>query len=176
MTLSKIFARSLVVSFVVVSAITVTACGSEDSGPPTQAVTLEFVNDAVEGQRFVRSVEDSGAVVQYGTLVFVGPGTLDGLAVDTELTGFLNYVDGAGPAGGYLTLTAADGDVLAFALDLTATSTEDEVKLTGRLEVIAGTGRFEDVTGGGRGTGTREVTVGSSVNWTAQLELAGLGG
>jgi hypothetical protein len=177
MLFSKSLARVLVVSGVMVCAATaVAACGSDDSGPPTQTVTLDFVNTVVEGQRFVRSVEDSGQEFQYGTLVFNGPGTFDGQSVDTEVIGTVNYVDGAGPAGGYLTLTTPDGDVLAFDLELTATTTEDEVKLTGRFEVIAGTGRFEDVTGGGTATGTREVTVGSTVTWTAKLELAGLEG
>lgn len=150
------------------------ACGSDSAATQTQSFTLEFVNTATEGKNFVRSIEDDGSSIQYGTLVFEGPGTFVDQKVETEILAYLNYVDGTGPSGGYLTITTVDEDSLVFSLSLTAANKNDRFEISGRADVIGGTGRFADVTGSGSGVGVRNGPVGSDVEWTLTLDLAGL--
>jgi hypothetical protein len=174
MTPSKIFRRLPILVVVAVSLNGLVACGSDTAEEARRSVSLEFVNSTGENPSAVRSIVDSGQTVEYGTLFFTGPGTLGEEAVTTELLGFFNYVVGAGPAGGYLTVTTGDGDQLVMKLALDATTRTDEVELKGSFDVIAGTGQFEDASGSGTGTGTRSATVGSEVRWTVTLSLAGL--
>jgi hypothetical protein len=157
-----------------VGLLVLAACGSDTSDPQTQTFSLEFSNSASEGLNFVRTIDKGDQAIQYGTLVFEGPGNFADQSIETELLAYLSYVNGAGPAGGYLTITTADGDELAFSLSLTATNENDRVELSGRFDVISGTGRFAGVTGSGTGSGVRDATVGSSVQWIASLDLAGL--
>lgn len=171
---SKILRCVPMFAVVALSLTGLVGCGSDTAEEPRRSVSLDFVNSAGETPSVVRSVVDSGQTVQYGTLFFTGPGNLGEEAVTTELLGFFNYVDGAGPAGGYLTVTTGNGDQLVMKLTLNATTRTDEVQIKGSFDVIAGTGRFEDASGSGTGTGTRSATVGSEVKWTVTLSLAGL--
>lgn len=166
-------ARRLLVLFGA-GTLALSACGSDSPAAETQTITLEFVNTAIDGKNFVRSIEDDGQSIQYGTLVFEGPGTFGDQNIETELLGYLNYVNGSGASGGYLTMTTTDGDSLVFSLSLTAANENNRVEISGRVDVIAGSGRFADVSGGGTGIGVRDGPVGTDVEWTVTLDLAGL--
>lgn len=157
-----------------VGVLALSACGSDSSATQAKTVVLEFVNTAIEDLNFVRSIEADGRSIQYGTLGFEGSGTFGDQNVDTELLAYLNYVDGVGPAGGYLTITTEDGDSLVFLLSLTASKQNEGVELNGPFTVIAGTGRFAVVTGSGTGVGVRDATLGSGVRWSVSLDLEGL--
>lgn len=166
-------ARRLLVLFGA-GTLTLTACGSDSPAAETQTLTMEFVNTAIDGKNFLRSIEDDGRSIQYGTLVFEGGGTFGEQDIETEIVAYINYVDGTGASGGFLTMTTTDGDSLVFSLTTTATNENDRFRISGRFEVIAGSGRFADVTGGGTGIGVRNGPVGTDVEWTLTLDLAGL--
>lgn len=166
--------RPSVLAVSLLSIATLASCAGDDPDPVTRNVPLVFSDAAAEGHNHVQTIDDGATSHQYGTIVFVGEGTLDGDDVDVELQAFALYRDGSGPSGEYLTLTTGAGDELLLELRSFTTPVGDTVEVRGTLTVVAGTGRYDDVTGGGPALGVRDATFGSAVEWTADLTLTGL--
>ncbi len=84
--------------------------------------------------------------------------------------GEVNYVDGSGPFGGFVTVTHRNGTQLAWRVTGTAVSppgpgTKDAI-FTGTVRVIGGSGRYTGATGVGTMTGSRTASLGGAVTLT----------
>lgn len=93
-----------------------------------------------------------------------------------DFLGDVNYVNGSGAFGGYITVTRADGTKLAFsskgnALAENETTEGISARFTGALEVIGGTNSYARATGIGTMTGTRAAALGSPVKLVFRLHV-----
>ncbi len=84
--------------------------------------------------------------------------------------GEVDYVDGSGPLGGFVTVTHPNGMQLALRVNGQATSppgpgTKDAT-FRGTVRVIGGSGRFAGATGHGTMTGSRTASLGGAVALT----------
>ncbi len=110
----------------------------------------------------------------YGWNLLQGTGTLQGVPVNVTLQGSVNYVGGAGPFEGFVTLAAADGSgTLALRLDGNAAPAADgsATALDGRLDYIGGTGGYLNVVAGGMFHASRKSGVGSPVETSLELTV-----
>lgn len=110
----------------------------------------------------------------YGWNLLQGTGTLQGVPVNVTLQGSVNYVGGAGPFEGFVTLSAADGSgTLALRLDGNAAPAADgsATALDGRLDYIGGTGSYLNVVAGGMFHASRKSGVGSPVETSLELTV-----
>jgi hypothetical protein len=84
-----------------------------------------------------------------------------------KFLGSVDYIDGSGPFGGFVTITRTDGTKLALQVAGEATSppgpgTKDTT-FSGPVQVIGGTGKFAGATGSGTMTGSRTAALGGAV-------------
>lgn len=94
---------------------------------------------------------------------------------DVVMLGNVNYVEGSGPFFGFLTLTAANGDMLSLQMDGSAQVEDDGVtRLSSKLEVIGGTGEYVNAGGSGSFTGMRIAEVGAPIEFTMTAGVTGL--
>lgn len=87
-----------------------------------------------------------------------------------DFLGDVDYVDGSGPFGGFVTITHRNGTQLAWRVFGEAVSppgpgTKDAT-FTGTVRVIGGSGRFTGATGVGSMTGSRSASLGGAVTLT----------
>ena len=90
--------------------------------------------------------------------------------------GDVDYVDGSGPFGGYVTITRANGVRLGFrvsgsSLALPQASGLARALFTGSLDVIEGTGPFRGAHGIGTLVGSRSSRIGEPVRMTFTLTI-----
>lgn len=93
-----------------------------------------------------------------------------------DFLGSVNYVDGSGPFGGFITVTRSNGTKLAFSVDGLAmsgpTAGTSDTRFSGTLAVIGGSGPYTDATGIGSMSGYRKAALGSPVTLTFDLRVA----
>ena len=87
-----------------------------------------------------------------------------------KFLGSVDYIDGSGPFGGFVTITRTDGTKLALQVAGEATSppgpgTKDAT-FSGAVQVIGGTGKFAGATGSGTMAGSRTAALGGAVQLT----------
>jgi hypothetical protein len=93
-----------------------------------------------------------------------------------QFLGVVNYKDGSGPFGGFVTVTLDNGSVLGLAVDgqglslSKGTSTAD-ARFSGSVKVISGSGDFKGAQGIGSMTGSRASALGSPVSMKFNLTL-----
>lgn len=84
--------------------------------------------------------------------------------------GEVDYVDGSGPFGGFVTVTQRKGTQLAWRVTGRAVSPPGpgtrDATFTGTVRVIGGSGRFTGATGSGTMTGSRNASLGGTVTLT----------
>jgi hypothetical protein len=111
----------------------------------------------------------------YGWNHYLGTTRWAGQEATVDFLGSVNYVNGSGRFDGYVTLTRADGVILAFRVDGDALPTETwqgaRTELSGRLEVIQGTDEFAGATGIGVTTGFRNGELGTQATFTFTLTV-----
>lgn len=107
----------------------------------------------------------------YGWNLLKGTGTFLGMPVTVTLQGSVNYINGAGPFEGFVTIAATDGGTIALRLDGNAAPAPDgsSTALDGRLEFIGAAGSFQNMVAGGMFHANRNSAVGAPVE--AALEL-----
>ena len=111
----------------------------------------------------------------YGWNRLVGNTTSNLGAFDVVMLGNVNYTEGSGPFFGFLTLTAANGDMLSLQMDGSAQVGDDGVTtLSSKLQVIGGTGAYVDASGNGSFTGERIAEVGAPIEFTMTIGVTGL--
>lgn len=137
---------------------------------------LAFTAAPVDGAGTIFDAWSAGAEtgLRYGTITLTGAAELAGVPVTVTLVGAFWYTNGTGPFTGSVTLTSAEGDLLAFRYDAFVVLGEEETTLGGVLTGLGGAGRWADVTGYGHVTGSRSGLVGSPVADAVDLWLAGM--
>lgn len=112
--------------------------------------------------------------IVYGWNDLEGTADVAGEQVEVQLLGDVEYTDGGGPFGGFVTLTFPDGAVLALrVVDARATAKTDtsDARFTGLVRVIGGTGRFVEASGRGVLVGRRNDELGGVVEMTYTVRL-----
>lgn len=89
--------------------------------------------------------------------------------------GDVDYVDGSGPFGGFVTVTHRNGTQLAWRVSGKSASppgpgTKDAT-FTGAVRVIGGSGRYAGATGVGTMTGSRTASLGGAVTLTFTVRV-----
>lgn len=108
--------------------------------------------------------------IVYGWNHLQGPTRWGSRKASLDFLGSVDYVDGSGPFGGFVTITHANGMQLALDVAGEASSppgpgTKDAT-FTGTVRVIGGSGRFAGATGQGTMTGSRTSSLGGAVRLT----------
>lgn len=112
----------------------------------------------------------------YGWNHFTGTTMWGNQTASIVFLGDVNYVNGSGPFGGYVTVTRADGTTLAFTTTGN-TLAEDQAtdgiaaRFTSVLKVIGGTIDYSRATGIGTMTGTRASAIGSPAKFVFKLSV-----
>ena len=111
--------------------------------------------------------------IVYGWNDLFGTTTFEGRPATVELKGSVWYVNGAGPSGGFVTLTFEDGSKLAVNMvgESSVDPTTKATALAAGLTVIGGTGAYANSSGAGSWTGLREGAVGTAVKFAGSLSL-----
>ena len=143
------------------------------AGTGATGTQLELTADLTSQNKNLHTV---GATNEdtYGWNDLAGTATSNGQPVAVELQGNVDYTLGAGPFTGFLTFTFADGSVLALRMQGSATTTSDgSTNFQATMSVIGGTGAYTSATGSGTFTGSRQGSLGTTVNSTFAITLAG---
>lgn len=138
------------------------------AGSPAQAAqtkTLTFDVDLVSAGTTLQTLPGD---VTYGWNDLRGPTRWGRSAAQMRFLGSVDYVNGTGPFGGFVTITRSDGTTIAFSVTGWATSPAKEqgtanAKFRGTFTVIGGTGPYAGATGTGTMTGFRKAALGSPV-------------
>ena len=149
-------------------------------GSPAQAAkttTLTFEVDLVSAGTTLTTLPGG---VTYGWNDLQGPTRWGKSAAQLRFLGSVDYVNGTGPFGGFVTVTRADGVSIAFSVTGWSTTPAKEqgtanAKFRGTFTVIGGTGPFAKATGTGTMKGYRKAALGSPVEltFTAIVEKTG---
>jgi|TARA_B110000114_G_scaffold175083_1_gene204295 hypothetical protein len=112
----------------------------------------------------------------YGWNYLTSATKIDGKPGKVEFLGVVNYTDGSGPFGGFVTVTLDNGSILGLAVDgqglsLAKGGGTADARFGGSITVISGTGDFKKVQGIGTMTGSRASTLGSPVAIKFNLTL-----
>lgn len=159
--------RALLAAALSVIPLVFAAC--DDAPTSTMVVDVSLTS---QGKNLHKVGADDSIV--YGWNDLQGDATVDGEQVHVAMLGVVQYVKGAGPFGGSVTLTFPDGSVLAFdQVEARATAKTDttDAKFAGLLRVIGGTGRFATAAGRGLLTGRRNDSLGGVVEMHFVLRL-----
>ncbi|MFN8025713.1 MAG: cupin domain-containing protein [Acidimicrobiia bacterium] len=143
------------------------------AGTGTGATQLEVTADLQSQSKLTHTVGASNEKT-YGWNDLVGTATVDGQPVAVDLQGTVDYTNGSGPFGEFVTFTFADGSVLATRMQGAATAaTDGATTFEATMSVIGGTGKYATATGSGVFTGSRTGDLGAPVQVKFALALAG---
>lgn len=138
------------------------------TGAPAQAAKSKTLVFDVDLTSAGTTLETLPGDVTYGWNDLQGPTRWGKSAAQMRFLGSVDYVNGTGPFGGFVTVTRADGVKLAFSVSGWATTPSDEkgtadATFRGTLTVIGGTGPYAKATGTGTMQGFRKAALGSPV-------------
>ena len=138
------------------------------AGAPAQAAKAKTLVFHVDLTSAGTTLETLPGEVTYGWNDLNGPTRWGKSSAQMRFLGSVDYVDGTGPFGGFVTVTRADGVKLAFSVSGWATTPSDEkgtadATFRGTLTVIGGTGPYAKATGTGTMQGYRKAALGSPV-------------
>lgn len=158
--------RSAVAALLPVGLLLFAACGGDDGEEMAWTADITSVDQAL----FTVNEEDETV---YGWNRLAGEAEIDGETVEVDMLGTVDYVNGSGPFGGFVTLTFPDGTLLSLRQDGEAQAATDtsDAELGADLTVIGGTGRFLDASGDGEWTGYRDETLGGAVRMEVELDI-----
>lgn len=116
------------------------------------------------------SITELPGGVTYGWNDLRAPTRWGSRAANLRLQGSVNYIDGTGPLGGFVTITRSDGTKLALSVTGYATKRSTDgstrTKFLGVVEVIGGSGPYAKARGTGSVSGFRKSAPGSPVKLT----------
>ena len=107
----------------------------------------------------------------YGWNNLNGTTTWGNQSATVQLLADVNYVNGSGSFGGYVTITRADGTVLSLRLTGNAVAAAARTTFAGGLALFQATGRFAGAVGTGTMRGFRTAALGSPVALTYTITL-----
>lgn len=162
----------LATSMVVAAVLAATAFAGTASAAPS-LTTLTFSSTVTSVDTNLQTLPGGHT---YGWNHLTGTTKWGNQSATIDFLGDVNYVNGSGAFGGYITVTRADGTKIAFTSKGNALA-EDEgtegisARFTGALEVIGGTNDYARSTGIGTMTGTRAAQIGSPVKLVFKLHV-----
>ena len=126
-------------------------------GAPAQAAKSKNLVFNVDLTSSGTTLETLPGEITYGWNDLRGPTRWGKKDAALRFLGSVDYVNGTGPFGGFVTVTRADGVKLAFSVSGWATTPADQegtanATFRGTVTVIGGTGPYAEATG----TGTME--------------------
>lgn len=138
---------------------------------PAQAATTKTLVFDVDLTSAGTTLQTLPGGVTYGWNDLRGPTRWGKAAAQMRFLGSVDYVNGTGPFGGFVTVTRANGASIAFSVSGWSTSPQDQqgtanAKFRGTLTVIGGTGPYAGATGTGTMEGYRKAALGSPVELT----------
>lgn len=141
--------------------------GAATAGDRTVTRTLTFTSTVTSVGTELNELP--GDVV-YGWNHLTGKTRWGKRSASLDFLGDVDYVDGSGPFGGFVTVTHRNGTQLAWRVSGEAVSppgpgTQD-ARFSGTVRVIGGSGRFTGATGTGTMTGSRSASLGGAVTLT----------
>lgn len=146
-------------------------------GAPAQAAPARTLNFDVDLTSSGTTLENLPGDITYGWNDLNGPTRWGKQSAQMRFLGSVDYVDGTGPFGGFVTITRADGVKLGLSVSGWATSPQDQAgtanaTFRGTVTVIGGTGPYAGATGTGTMKGYRKQALGSPVELTFSLVVA----
>ncbi|MBM3690199.1 MAG: hypothetical protein FJW80_11235 [Actinobacteria bacterium] len=115
--------------------------------------------------------------ITYGWNDLQGPTRWGKKDASLRFLGSVDYVNGNGPFGGFVTVTRADGTRLGLSVSGWATTPSDQTgtanaTFRGAVSVIGGSGPYAGATGVGTMKGYRKAALGSPVQLTFSLTVS----
>jgi len=134
----------------------------------TKAKVLTFDVDLVSSGTTLQTLPGG---VTYGWNDLGGPTRWGKRSAQVRFLGSVDYVDGTGPFGGFVTITRSDGAILSFSVTGWATTPAGQqgtanAKFRGTFTIIGGTGPYAGARGNGTMDGHRKAALGSPVELT----------
>ena len=113
--------------------------------------------------------------LQYGTTTLQGASLVKGEEVLVRRDSVVEYVDGSGPIGGFLTVTWADGSRVSMRVSGTGIKASQRTDFIASLDVFSTAGRWKGYVGHGVMRGVRDGALGSPVVYTYRVTLTKTG-
>ena len=146
------------------------------AGAPAQAAKAKNLVFNVDLTSSGTTLETLPGEITYGWNDLRGPTRWGKKDAALRFLGSVDYVNGTGPFGGFVTVTRADGVKLAFSVSGWATTPADQegtanATFRGTVTVIGGTGPYARATGTGTMEGFRKAALGSPVELTFSVTV-----
>ncbi len=109
--------------------------------------------------------------LQYGTTTLQGASLVKGEEVLVRRDSVVEYTDGTGPIGGFLTVSWTDGSRISMRVAGTGIKAADRTDFTANLDVFSTSGRWKGYIGHGFMRGVRVGALGSAVVYTYRVTL-----
>lgn len=145
-------------------------CGGSSSNPQLSP-NLSVSADVTSIFKNLKSYQDG--VVTAGWNQLTGTTTVNGSSATVELLADVNYRNGSGEFGGFITVTLADASAITLKMNGQATfnSTTGTTTFYSPLTVVGGSGQYASSSGQGVFTGRRTTDLGGAVHVDLELEL-----
>ena len=162
----------LITALIVFLGISSTALiGTASAAPSVTSLTFTATMTSIE-----TNLQTLPGGHTYGWNHFTGTTMWGNQTASIVFLGDVDYVNGSGPFGGYITITRADGTKLAFATNGNALAEENATdgiaaRFASSLSVIGGTNDYSRATGVGTMTGSRDAAIGSPAKFVFKLSV-----
>jgi hypothetical protein len=165
--------RIIAVAASVLAATALVALPAQAARPAGKTSTLTFPVTFTSAGTTLGSVPGGHT---YGWNDLQGTTKWGNQAAKVQFLGVVNYTNGSGPFGGFITVTRADGTQLAFSADGMAITPINEAgtadaQFSGTVTVIGGSGAYQGSTGFGTMKGARKASLGGKVQLTFTLQV-----
>ena len=146
------------------------------AGIPAKAAKAKVLVFDVDLVSTGTTLETLPGEVTYGWNDLQGPTRWGKSGAQMRFLGSVDYVNGTGPFGGFVTVTRADGVKIGLSVSGWATTPSDEqgtanAKFRGTVTVIGGSGPYAKATGTGTMQGYRKAALGSPVELTFSVTV-----
>jgi hypothetical protein len=146
------------------------------AGAPAQAAKAKILVFEVDLVSAGTTLETLPGDVTYGWNDLRGPTRWGKSGAQVRFLGSVDYVNGTGPFGGFVTVTRADGVKIGLSVSGWATTPSGNqgtanATFRGTVTVIGGTGPYAKATGTGTMEGHRKAALGSPVELTFSVTV-----
>jgi len=145
--------------------------GSSSGGSKLTNPNVTFSVDVTSINKDIKTVNNGAGLV--GTNQLTGTTTVGSSSSNVEVLANVVYTNGSGPFFGLMTVTLADGSILATRMDGTASlnAVTNVTSFDCKLTVVGGTGTYLNATGTGIFTGSRSTALGGAVHMDVKLNV-----
>ncbi len=162
----------LIASLVAAALVVAPAVAAPLATADSKVKTLTFDVDYVSTETDLTTLPGD---ITYGWNHLVGPTRWGKKRAESVFLGSVDYVNGSGAFGGFVTFTRSDGTRLSVSVDGWATSPDTpgtaNTAFNGAVRVIGGSGAYKGARGSGTMTGYRKADLGSPVQLTFTITV-----